>query len=220
MRVLVLVACGFAMVLGQFNHATDSFAYQGCSECRCGDDANAIKTLDESVCNYACDGDAAHGICGSICPAEGPGIASVYTKTDAVSQESQVPTWQTTPTPEPSVVSAASEPLTFSEESSGTEAQETGGLISAAGPAPEVPSFRIVDHSTATTRRSYYAMPNRGHLQFGRVACGDSSTDDGNLQRRRSDSSTDDGNLQRRRSDSSTDHGNLQRNPSWFYHEH
>ncbi|KAG5980264.1 hypothetical protein E4U55_004202 [Claviceps digitariae] len=178
MRVLLLAICGFTTVLGQFNHATNSFAYQGCSsvdlscfsspvdlngcpltpescqeacqghrfaallptECRCGDDANVIKSLDESVCNSPCDGDPSHGMCGSICPAEGPGIANVYTKTDAVSQESQALSSQITSTPAPSALSAASEPFTSSDEARGTEAQETGGLITPAGPAPEAPS--------------------------------------------------------------------------------
>ncbi|KAG5917689.1 hypothetical protein E4U42_007157 [Claviceps africana] len=110
------------------------------SECRCGDDANVIKSLDETVCNYACDGNPSHGMCGSICPAEGPGIANVYIKTDAASQESQTLASQITSTPAPSALSAASEPFTSSEEGSGTEAQQTGGLISPVGPAPEIPS--------------------------------------------------------------------------------
>ncbi|KAG6247565.1 hypothetical protein E4U24_003108 [Claviceps purpurea] len=105
------------------------------SECRCGDDANVIKSLDESSCNSPCDGDPSRGMCGGICPAEGPGIANVYTKTDAVSQESSALTSQAT-----SIPSEAPESVTSSETSSTPEAQQTGGLISPAGPAPEAPS--------------------------------------------------------------------------------
>ncbi|KAG6089211.1 hypothetical protein E4U30_002314 [Claviceps sp. LM220 group G6] len=79
-------------------------------------------------------------MCGGTCPAEGPGIANVYTKTDAVSQESSALTSQATSIPEPSVLSEAPESLTSSETSSTPEAQQTGGLISPAGPAPEAPS--------------------------------------------------------------------------------
>ncbi|KAG6003159.1 hypothetical protein E4U54_000739 [Claviceps lovelessii] len=49
-------------------------------------------------------------------------------------------TSQITSTPAPSVLSAASEPFTSSDEAPGTEAQQTGGLISPVGPAPEAPS--------------------------------------------------------------------------------
>ncbi|KAG6056101.1 hypothetical protein E4U17_002485 [Claviceps sp. LM77 group G4] len=74
-------------------------------------------------------------MCGGICPAEGPGIANVYTKTDAVSQESSALTSQAT-----SIPSEAPESVSSSETSSTSEAQQTGGLISPAGPAPEAPS--------------------------------------------------------------------------------
>ncbi|KAG5967023.1 hypothetical protein E4U58_002328 [Claviceps cyperi] len=110
------------------------------SECRCGDDANVIKSLDESSCNSPCDGDPSRGMCGGICPVEGPGIANVYTKTDTVSQESSALTSQATSTPEPSVLSKAPESITSSDTSSTPDAQQTGGLISPAGPAPEAPS--------------------------------------------------------------------------------
>ncbi|PHH80742.1 hypothetical protein CDD82_1533 [Ophiocordyceps australis] len=46
--------------------------------CRCGDDVKAVTPVDESVCNYGCMGDGNLGMCGSVCPAEGPGIANVY----------------------------------------------------------------------------------------------------------------------------------------------
>ncbi|KAG6008608.1 hypothetical protein E4U21_004248 [Claviceps maximensis] len=72
--------------------------------------------------------------------AEGPGIANVYIKTDSVSQESQTLISETTSTLAPATLSAASEPFTSSDGNPGTEAQETGGLISPAGPAPEAPT--------------------------------------------------------------------------------
>ncbi|QPH02429.1 hypothetical protein C2857_006638 [Epichloe festucae Fl1] len=185
MRVLVLlVTCGIATVLGQFNHAANSFAYQGCSsidlscfsspvdlngrplapelcqqacqghrfaalfptECRCGDDANAIKPLDESVCNVACNGDPSRGMCGSVCTVEGPGIANVYTKTDAASQQPQVLTLQATSTLTPSAVLTATEPCTSLEQSPATETEQPGSSMSPLGPAPEAPS----EVSTAT----------------------------------------------------------------------
>ncbi|OAQ69908.1 twinfilin-1 [Pochonia chlamydosporia 170] len=109
------------------------------TDCRCGDDANAIKPLDERVCNYPCLGERMNGFCGSICPDEGPGIANVYTKTQSVSQQPQVQTLHTTSTLALPVPPTTSEDCTTSEEDPVTD-QGPGNFITPAGPAPEIPT--------------------------------------------------------------------------------
>ncbi|GAB0142767.1 hypothetical protein EsHS_00003306 [Epichloe bromicola] len=79
-------------------------------------------------------------MCGSVCTVEGPGIANVYTKTDAASQQPQVLTLQTTSTLTPSAVSTATEPCTSLEQAPASETDQPGSLISPLGPAPEAPS--------------------------------------------------------------------------------
>ncbi|KAK2598069.1 Twinfilin-1 [Conoideocrella luteorostrata] len=199
MRVLILlVALGVNMVLGQSGHATASFGYQGCAsvdmscftspaplngspltpescqqacqghrfaalfpnECRCGDDANAIKPLDEGACNHACNADASYGMCGGICPAEGPGIANVYGKPEAVSQQPQV---QTTDTLAPPVTSTAPEPCTSSEPSPAAVAtKQPGGVVSPFGIPPEVPTTFtfLLTSSTPGTSVAVGTMPS------------------------------------------------------------
>ncbi|KHN99741.1 twinfilin-1 [Metarhizium album ARSEF 1941] len=109
------------------------------ADCRCGDDANVIKALDERACNNPCLGDPKHGMCGSICPAEGPGIANVYTKTAAASQQPQVVTIHTTSTLALPITSVSSEDCTTSDQAPVTE-QLPGGLITPVGTAPGIPT--------------------------------------------------------------------------------
>ncbi|EXU99649.1 WSC domain protein [Metarhizium robertsii] len=108
-------------------------------DCRCGDDANAIKSLDERACNTPCLGDPNHGMCGSICPAEGPAIANVYTKTEAASQQPQIETIHTTSTFALPITLISSEDCTTSDQGPVTE-QPAGGLITPVGSAPGIPT--------------------------------------------------------------------------------
>ncbi|KAH0598428.1 hypothetical protein MHUMG1_03726 [Metarhizium humberi] len=108
-------------------------------DCRCGDDANAIKPLDERACNTPCLGDPNHGMCGSICPAEGPAIANVYTKTEAASQQPQIETIHTTSTFALPITLISSEDCTTSDQGPVTE-QPAGGLITPVGSAPGIPT--------------------------------------------------------------------------------
>lgn len=108
-------------------------------DCRCGDDANAIKPLDERACNTPCLGDPNHGMCGSICPAEGPAIANVYTRTEAASQQPQIETIHTTSTFALPITLISSEDCTTSDQGSVTE-QPAGGLITPVGSAPGIPT--------------------------------------------------------------------------------
>ena len=87
-------------------------------------------------------GDASYGMCGSICPAEGPGIANVYTKTEAASQESQVLTVQPTSTLTGPIPTVVSDDCSSLGQESATQ-QSDGGVIPPAGPAPEVPTSFI-----------------------------------------------------------------------------
>ncbi|KAK9435807.1 twinfilin-1 [Metarhizium brunneum] len=108
-------------------------------DCRCGDNANAIKPLDERACNTPCLGDPNHGMCGSICPAEGPAIANVYTKTEAASQQPQIETIHTTSTFALPITLISSEDCTTSDQGPVTE-QPAGGLITPVGSAPGIPT--------------------------------------------------------------------------------
>ncbi|KAK8932668.1 hypothetical protein VCV18_001208 [Metarhizium anisopliae] len=108
-------------------------------DCRCGDDANAIKPLDERACNTPCLGDPNHGMCGSICPAEGPAIANVYTKTEAASQQPQIETIHTTSTFALPITLISSEDCTTSDQGPVTE-QPGGGIITPVGSAPGIPT--------------------------------------------------------------------------------
>lgn len=108
-------------------------------DCRCGDDANVIKSLDERACNYPCLGDPKHGMCGSICPAEGPGIANVYTKTESGSPLPQTETVQTTSTFAAPVTSINSADCTTEDQEPVTQ-RRGGGFNTPAGPAPEIPT--------------------------------------------------------------------------------
>lgn len=128
-------------------------------DCRCGDDANAIKPLDERACNTPCLGDPNHGMCGSICPAEGPAIANVYTKTEAASQQPQIETIHTTSTFALPITLISSEDCTTSDQGPVTE-QPAGGLITPVGSAPGIPTtFTFVLSSSPATVTTPSEMP-------------------------------------------------------------
>ncbi|KAM0270172.1 hypothetical protein ACHAPA_003687 [Fusarium lateritium] len=46
--------------------------------CRCGDNPNAIKSIDEHSCNYPCSQDPNSPMCGGICPQGTPGISNLF----------------------------------------------------------------------------------------------------------------------------------------------
>ncbi|KZZ95843.1 twinfilin-1 [Moelleriella libera RCEF 2490] len=108
------------------------------TSCRCGDDANAIKPLDEGVCNQPCMGDLSYGMCGGICPGEGPGTANVYTKTDVVvSQQLPDQTEQITSTLALPTASSTSAPCTSSQQAPVTiTVQPTGDASSLPSQGP------------------------------------------------------------------------------------
>ncbi|KAF4945946.1 hypothetical protein FGADI_11554 [Fusarium gaditjirri] len=54
------------------------FAAVSPDACRCGDDANAIKSVDEHSCNYPCTQDPNSPMCGGICPEGTPSISNLF----------------------------------------------------------------------------------------------------------------------------------------------
>ncbi|KAF5567182.1 TWF1-twinfilin an actin monomer sequestering [Fusarium napiforme] len=54
------------------------FAAVSPDACRCGDDANAIKSVDEHSCNYPCTQDPNSPMCGGICPKGTPSISNLF----------------------------------------------------------------------------------------------------------------------------------------------
>ncbi|KAG8414609.1 Twinfilin-1 [Metarhizium acridum] len=129
------------------------------TDCRCGDDANVIKPLDERACNNPCLGDPNHGMCGSICPAEGPAIANVYTKTETASQQPQIETIHTTSTFVLPITLISSEDCTTSDQGPVTE-PPAGGLITPVGTAPGIPTtFTFVLSSSPATMTTSSEMP-------------------------------------------------------------
>ncbi|QUC19223.1 uncharacterized protein UV8b_03464 [Ustilaginoidea virens] len=162
LALLFVVAYGIALAVCQSSHATASFAYQGCSsvdlscftspysECRCGDDSGVIKSVDESVCNYACMGDSSYGMCGTVCPDEGRGIANVYIKTEGITQDPQTQTLPTSSASDAYEDTWTSAPCASSAPVDYTTAQAEG-MITPVGSAPEVPTtFTFVITSSSS----------------------------------------------------------------------
>ncbi|KAM0561971.1 hypothetical protein ACHAPJ_002412 [Fusarium lateritium] len=54
------------------------FAAVSPDACRCGDDPNAIKAIDEHSCNYPCSEDPNSPMCGGICPKGTPSISNLF----------------------------------------------------------------------------------------------------------------------------------------------
>ncbi|KAJ4268879.1 hypothetical protein NW762_002950 [Fusarium torreyae] len=55
------------------------FAAVSPDACRCGDDPNAIKAIDEHSCNYPCSEDDPNSpMCGGICPKGTPSISNLF----------------------------------------------------------------------------------------------------------------------------------------------
>ncbi|PNP82315.1 hypothetical protein FNYG_04504 [Fusarium nygamai] len=54
------------------------FAAVSPDACRCGDDVNAIKSVDEHSCNYPCTQDPNSPMCGGICPEGTPSISNLF----------------------------------------------------------------------------------------------------------------------------------------------
>ncbi|EWZ43733.1 hypothetical protein FOWG_03087 [Fusarium oxysporum f. sp. lycopersici MN25] len=54
------------------------FAAVSPDACRCGDDANAIKSVNEHSCNYPCTQDPNSPMCGGICPEGTPSISNLF----------------------------------------------------------------------------------------------------------------------------------------------
>ncbi|WKT42457.1 Carbohydrate-binding WSC [Fusarium oxysporum f. sp. vasinfectum] len=54
------------------------FAAVSPDACRYGDDANAIKSVDEHSCNYPCTQDPNSPMCGGICPEGTPSISNLF----------------------------------------------------------------------------------------------------------------------------------------------
>ncbi|WZH44295.1 uncharacterized protein QYS62_005314 [Fusarium acuminatum] len=72
--------------------------------CRCGDDPNAIKSIDEHSCNYPCSQDPNSPMCGGICPQGTPGISNLFIIQPALLQTEEIVPEPSNPTdqPEPS----------------------------------------------------------------------------------------------------------------------
>ncbi|KAH6964420.1 hypothetical protein HG530_003757 [Fusarium avenaceum] len=58
--------------------------------CRCGDDPNAIKSIDEHSCNYPCSQDPNSPMCGGICPQGTPGISNLFIIQPALLQTQEI----------------------------------------------------------------------------------------------------------------------------------
>ncbi|KAF5026679.1 hypothetical protein F66182_1228 [Fusarium sp. NRRL 66182] len=54
------------------------FAAVSPDACRCGDDPDAIKAVDEHSCNYPCSEDPNSQMCGGICPKGTPSISNLF----------------------------------------------------------------------------------------------------------------------------------------------
>ncbi|KAF4456004.1 hypothetical protein F53441_1725, partial [Fusarium austroafricanum] len=64
------------------------FAAVSPDACRCGDDPNAIKSVDEHSCNYPCSQDPNSPMCGGICPEGTPSISNLFIVEPAMLQAS------------------------------------------------------------------------------------------------------------------------------------
>ncbi|KYK56488.1 hypothetical protein DCS_03488 [Drechmeria coniospora] len=106
--------------------------------CRCGDDANSITIIDESVCDHPCMGNAALGACGGARPDEGPGIGNVYGRTGSATQVPRPVTTNTVKSLSLSFPSAAYS--TCSERPASLATSQAASPASPLGPAPGVPT--------------------------------------------------------------------------------
>ncbi|PHH64749.1 hypothetical protein CDD81_4011 [Ophiocordyceps australis] len=132
--------------------------------CRCGDDVKAVKPVDESVCNYPCMGDGNLGMCGSVCPAEGPGIANVYgcsssqvnapqpvTLKTTVTLQSPTPTIDTTCSDkQQSLVTQSAVSVVNTQGSSPESAITVVSYLSPHGSAPEIPTFAPTEQTVVS----------------------------------------------------------------------
>ncbi|KAF9766824.1 hypothetical protein IL306_000707 [Fusarium sp. DS 682] len=83
------------------------FAAVSPDACRCGDDANAIKSVDEHSCNYPCSQDPNSPMCGGICPEGTPSISNLFIVEPAELQASEPVPQLDNPLNQPMSINAA-----------------------------------------------------------------------------------------------------------------
>ncbi|KAF4340999.1 TWF1-twinfilin an actin monomer sequestering [Fusarium beomiforme] len=83
------------------------FAAVSPDACRCGDDVNAIKSVDEHSCNYPCTKDPNSPMCGGICSEGTPSISNLFIVEPAELQASEPVPQLENPLNQPMSINAA-----------------------------------------------------------------------------------------------------------------
>ncbi|KAF4996589.1 hypothetical protein FDECE_12378 [Fusarium decemcellulare] len=123
--------------------------------CRCGNDPNAIKSVDEDSCNHPCFKDPNSPMCGGICPDGTPDASTLFIIEDSLLRDDDVP--EPGSPGDPPVPSNVAQSLFFPEQSAASDAlpvetslppsppesEVTQGLPPPTGiiePSPEIPA--------------------------------------------------------------------------------
>ncbi|KAH7171817.1 hypothetical protein DER46DRAFT_497382 [Fusarium sp. MPI-SDFR-AT-0072] len=110
------------------------FAAVSPDACRCGDDANAIKSVDEHSCNYPCTQDPNSPMCGGICPEGTPSISNLFIIEPAELQASEPVPQLDNPLDQPMSINAAPPSMSL-QASFASEALP----VATSSPLPDVP---------------------------------------------------------------------------------